>query len=148
MIDYCQRARKLLELSNRNENPFEGLTPSVPVGVNLVPGEELFDEMEAEGLKELSKFGFVLIAGGLGERLGYSSIKIDLPVCTIEEDYSYMRYYAEYALACQKRARVDEPNCVVPFCIMVSDDTHDRTVALLKSHDYFGMKEEDVYIIK
>lgn len=52
------------------------------------------------GLKELHKMGLVLIAGGLGERLGYSGIKIDLPVCTLEEDYSYMKYYAQYALAC------------------------------------------------
>jgi UDP-sugar pyrophosphorylase len=50
--------------------------------------------MEALGLKELSKVGLVLIAGGLGERLGFSGIKISLPVCTIAEDYSYIKYYA------------------------------------------------------
>lgn len=55
------------------------------------------DEMEALGLKELESFGFVLIAGGLGERLGYSGIKVDLPVCTIEQDYFYLKYYVEYA---------------------------------------------------
>ena len=50
--------------------------------------------MEKLGLNELEKLCFVLIAGGLGERLGYSGIKIALPVCTIEEDYTYMRYYS------------------------------------------------------
>jgi UDP-sugar pyrophosphorylase len=49
--------------------------------------------MEQLGLNELDKVGFVLIAGGLGERLGYSGIKIGLPVCTAEEDYSYIKYY-------------------------------------------------------
>jgi UDP-sugar pyrophosphorylase len=49
--------------------------------------------MEELGLQELSKVGFVLIAGGLGERLGYSGIKIDLPVTTIEEDYCYLKFY-------------------------------------------------------
>lgn len=49
--------------------------------------------MEDLGLKELSKLAVVLIAGGLGERLGYSGIKIGLPVCTIEEDYTYLKYY-------------------------------------------------------
>lgn len=49
--------------------------------------------MEQLGLNELDKVGFVLIAGGLGERLGYSGIKIGLPVCTVEEDYSYIKYY-------------------------------------------------------
>ena len=49
--------------------------------------------MEELGLKELEKLGLVLIAGGLGERLGYSGIKIDLPVCTIEADYCYLKFY-------------------------------------------------------
>lgn len=41
--------------------------------------------MEAEGLKELSMLGFVLIAGGLGERLGYTeSIKINLPLSLMD----------------------------------------------------------------
>ena len=44
-----------------------------------------------------------MIAGGLGERLGYSGIKIDLPVCTIEKDYCYLKYYAQYILACTER---------------------------------------------
>ena len=33
----------------------------------------------AKGLKELGSVGFVLVAGGLGERLGYNGIKIGLP---------------------------------------------------------------------
>ena len=44
-------------------------------------------------MQELSKVCFVLIAGGLGERLGYSGIKVSLPVVIIEEDYSYMKFY-------------------------------------------------------
>ena len=50
--------------------------------------------MEELGLKELEKLGLVLIAGGLGERLGYSGIKIGLPVTTVEPDYTYIKYYA------------------------------------------------------
>lgn len=78
----------------------------------------------------------MLIAGGLGERLGFSGIKISLPVCTIAEDYSYLKFYAQYALACEERARKVDPSLsedfMVPFGIMVSDDTHDRTIALLE----------------
>ena len=61
--------------------------------------------MEEAGLQELSKLCIVLIAGGLGERLGYSGIKVSLPVATIEQDYSYLKYYAEYTLACEAKAR-------------------------------------------
>jgi UDP-sugar pyrophosphorylase len=49
--------------------------------------------MEAIGVKELENTCFVIIAGGLGERLGYSGIKLSLPVCLIEEDYSYLKFY-------------------------------------------------------
>lgn len=87
------RARKFLEDSKNNVNPFADYKPEIPEGVQLFPGTELMNEMEEKGMKELAKVGFVLIAGGLGERLGYSGIKIDLPVCVIEEDYSYLKYY-------------------------------------------------------
>ena len=50
--------------------------------------------MEKIGEHELENLCFVLIAGGLGERLGYSGIKISLPVSIIEENYSYMMYYS------------------------------------------------------
>lgn len=82
-------------------NPYDKYKPEVPKGYFLKPGQQEFEDFEELGLAELSKTGFVLIAGGLGERLGFSSIKISLPVITIEEDYSYLRYYAEYALACK-----------------------------------------------
>ena len=132
MKDYCERAKKLLEASRSNSNAFDSLKPTVPTGVNLEPNTQSFDEMEELGLQELSKVGLVLIAGGLGERLGFSGIKIGLPVCTIAENYTYMKYYAQYALAIKDRAvklgNLDPATFFVPFCIMVSDDTHDRTV--------------------
>jgi len=31
---------------------------------------------------------------------------------------------------------------------MVSDDTESRTLKLLESHDYFGMKKEHIDIVK
>jgi len=67
--------------------------------VELRVGDKLLEEMEELGLAELEKVGFVLIAGGLGERLGYSGIKIGLPVCTIEPNYTYIKYYAQYVQA-------------------------------------------------
>ena len=77
-------------------NPFDKYRPDLPPFVSLEPGQELFIEMESKGLQELSKVGLVLIAGGLGERLGFSGIKVSLPVVTIVQDYSYIRYYCEY----------------------------------------------------
>jgi UDP-sugar pyrophosphorylase len=53
-------------------NPFAGYTPKVPFGERLDFGSEEHMELEAEGLKEAGHAAFVLVAGGLGERLGYS----------------------------------------------------------------------------
>jgi UDP-sugar pyrophosphorylase len=95
----------------------------------------------------------VLIAGGLGERLGYSSIKIDLPVCTIKPDYCYLRYYTNCVHALREKALPFIPESereafYVPFCIMVSGDTHDRTIALLEKNDWFGLGKDRVDIVK
>jgi UDP-sugar pyrophosphorylase len=134
-------------------NPFANYKPEVPTGFNLTPGEEPMNEFEEKGLNELSKVGFVLIAGGLGERLGYSGIKIDLPVCTIEDDYCYLKYYIHYIHASRERALLHDPSLdkdtfYVPLCIMVSDDTEARTLKLLETFDYFCMKKEWVDIVK
>lgn len=53
-------------------NPFDGYTPSVPSGVKLDYGGPECLSMEAVGLKAAGSSAFVLVAGGLGERLGYS----------------------------------------------------------------------------
>lgn len=53
-------------------NPFDGNTPSVPDGEALDFGSQRFLELEGRGLGAVSKAAFVLVAGGLGERLGYS----------------------------------------------------------------------------
>jgi len=41
-------------------------------------GTDDFISTEALGLKEVGKCGFVLVAGGLGERLGYGDIKVSV----------------------------------------------------------------------
>jgi len=147
--DYVFRARRFLVESKNNVNPFDNYRPEVPTGFELHLGDPLLEEMEELGLQELDKVGFVLIAGGLGERLGYSGIKIGLPVTTIEPDYTYIKYYAQYVKACRERAtELRGHPVVVPLCIMVSDDTHDRTVKLLEANDYYGLDRTTVDLVK
>lgn len=50
----------------------------VPVGQQLNYGDEEFVKFEEAGVKEANNAVFVLVAGGLGERLGYSGIKVIL----------------------------------------------------------------------
>ena len=58
----------------------------VPTGEKLVFGDESFMRFEERGIKEAKHSAFVLVAGGLGERLGYSGIKVsgNLP-CTTQQ---------------------------------------------------------------
>jgi UDP-sugar pyrophosphorylase len=86
----------------------------------------------------------VLVAGGLGERLGYSGIKVALPT-ELSTWTTYLGLYCQEILALQKasnaRAGTDRK---VPLVIMTSDDTHSRTVMLLESNGNFGMAEGQV----
>lgn len=50
----------------------------VPSGENLTYGDESFVKFEEAGIREARKAVFVLVAGGLGERLGYNGIKVKL----------------------------------------------------------------------
>lgn len=76
LLGYLKNATNLLEKSRRGENPLEGWTPSVPKGESFNVGTDAFMSTEALGLEEVGMCGFVLVAGGLGERLGYGDIKV------------------------------------------------------------------------
>ena len=75
---YIDNARVLLEKSRRGENPLEGWRPEVPRGEAFEVGTDRWASVEKKGLPLLGKCGFVLVAGGLGERLGYGDIKVSL----------------------------------------------------------------------
>ena len=65
----------------------------MPTGIKVVIDSEEFHEQEAIGVDQLKDTCFVLVAGGLGERLGYSSIKVGLPLNLLEKDLCYLKYY-------------------------------------------------------
>lgn len=69
-----QRLLPLLTTRSRppGRNPFDGYTPKVPHGEKLDFGSDEFLGLEEQGLREVAGAAFVLVAGGLGERLGYS----------------------------------------------------------------------------
>lgn len=48
----------------------------VPKGEVLTFGDNNFINFEEAGVREAQKAAFVLVAGGLGERLGYNGIKV------------------------------------------------------------------------
>lgn len=145
--NYISRARRLLIDSATGTNPLEGWAPSAPEGLLVSPEVNLSDflALEQEGIPELGHTGIVLVAGGLGERLGYSSIKIGLPV-ELLTGTCFIELFIESILAIMERT-----NSHIPLAIMTSEDTHQRTVDLLstlKHQEYIQtitlMKQEKV----
>ncbi|CAI5464578.1 unnamed protein product [Closterium sp. Yama58-4] len=147
---YISNARRLLADSRDGVNPFHGFTPAVPSGVRVRLGEPEFDEFEARGMAEARNTAFVLVAGGLGERLGYSGIKVGLPAESTTQR-CFLQLYIESVLALQHASNAlspDEPPRRIPLAIMTSDDTHARTQELLSTHSYFGMHPAQITLLK
>eukprot|EP01052_Picozoa_sp_SAG31_P018417 SAG31_NODE_1304_length_8894_cov_22.532689_3_plen_384_part_00 len=149
LVQYCSNAVTLLAASKAGENPLAGLSPSVPTGVSLAAGTEPFKTAEATGLMSVRDTGFVLVAGGLGERLGYGGIKVALPTETTTGK-CYLALYIEFLLAMQERARelAGDDSVLLPLAIMTSDDTHAGTVDLLEQNGYFGMDPAAITLMK
>lgn len=147
---YIANARQLLSDSKEGKNPFSGWTPSVPSGEKLVFGNEAFVNFEAQGIKEAKDSAFVLVAGGLGERLGYSGIKVALPSETTTGK-CFLQLYIESILALQDASHKANPGAEykkIPLAIMTSDDTYSRTKELLDANDYFGMEKTQLTLLK
>jgi UDP-sugar pyrophosphorylase len=149
METYVKRAKELLRLSAIGANPYEGYTVSEPEDSVRLEKPADFQHYESIGLKTAAHTGFILVAGGLGERLGYKGIKLALP-SDITTETTFIELYIRNILALQERARRDtnDPNLILPLAIMTSDDTDKLTHELLKSNNNFGMPESQLTIFK
>ena len=148
--DYLKRAKVLLEESKNNVNPFKEYTPEVPLGFDVKVGSEQFYELDKLGFTEIENTVFVLVAGGLGERLGYPDIKIGIETDLITLR-KFIEIYIEFIKAFEnriKRGKKMDENWFIPLCIMTSDDTNDKTMALLENNKNFGLKENQISIVK
>ena len=144
LTGYISNARKLLADAKAGGNPFEGFIPEQPDKVDLTAFDAAYDHYEALGKTHFDKTAIVLVAGGLGERLGYSGIKIDIPV-EVTESTPYLAHYAACLKAMETRMQTPRP---VPFVIMVSEDTNAKTRASLETNNFFGLKKEQIHILK
>ena len=149
--DYLNRAKILLENSKNKINTFEGYKIEIPDDIPHIDiGSEEFYKLDKLGFNKIKDTVFVLVAGGLGERLGYTGIKIGLQneLITLR---TYIEVYTDFIKAYEDRIKKKEEmpsDWFIPFCIMTSGDTHEKTVSLLKSRNNFGMKPEQITIVK
>lgn len=142
----------LLKESADGVNPFSDFEAVVPEGELLsfddTSGTMDFAEAERLGMNVMGDTTFVLVAGGLGERLGYSGIKLSLDTNLCEEQ-TYLECYVRYIQAMQDMARKQTGNdsLTIPLVIMTSGDTDPLTRELLKDTNNFGMEDGQIQIV-
>ena len=139
---YTRNARLLLAEAAAGANPFDGCTPAQPDLVDLSSFGSDYDAAEAVGLRCFAESAVVLVAGGLGERLGYHGIKLDIPV-EVTETTSYLAHYASVIKAASKRLGRE-----IPLIIMTSRDTDEGTRASLAANKNFGLEAGQITILR
>jgi len=142
-----KNAKALLEKSARGENPFDGFVPELPEGVQIKGVNDDFIEKQDSGLKQVNKTAFVMVAGGVGDRLGYDGIKIDIPISLITMD-TYLTYYISCITEMQRKSNKlnNTGEDRIPFVIMTSNDTHEMTVDVLKEKGYSITEKQGPHI--
>jgi UDP-sugar pyrophosphorylase len=139
---YTRNARLLLAEAAAGANPFDGCTPAQPDLVDLSSFGSDYDAAEALGLRCFAESAVVLVAGGLGERLGYHGIKLDIPV-EVTETTSYLAHYTSVIKAASKRLGRE-----IPLIIMTSRDTDEGTRASLAANRNFGLEAGQITILR
>ena len=109
------------------------------------------DEIEAHreeykqiGLEAIraGKVGAVLLAGGMGTRLGSDAPKGMYDIGLTKPMYIFER------LIHNTMDVVKESGAYVPFFVMTSDKNHDVTVKFFDEHDYFGYPKNYITFFK
>ncbi|MBO5474267.1 MAG: UTP--glucose-1-phosphate uridylyltransferase [Lachnospiraceae bacterium] len=108
--------------------------------MQLAEIEEKKEAFTACGLEAIraGKVGAVLLAGGMGTRLGSDAPKGVYNIGLTKEVFIFQRL-VENLLEVVRQAQT-----WIPLCVMTSDKNHDMTVAFFEEKDYFGYKPEYV----
>ena len=88
------------------------------------------------------EIGAVLLAGGMGTRLGSDDPKGMYDIGITKHVYIFQRLIENLQKV------VDEAGAYVPLYIMTSDKNHEKTVNFLTEKDFFGYKSEYVHFFK
>ncbi len=112
------------------------------VTVNEIASEgERFGKAGIEAIKG-GKVGAVLLAGGMGTRLGSDGPKGTYNVGITRPVYIFERLIANLIKV------VDQAGVYVDLFIMTSDKNNDATVSFFKEKNYFGYREEFVHFFR
>lgn len=122
----------------QKEIPLGELSPLGAVEVSEIEErEEEFRQAGLEAIRE-GKVAALLLAGGMGTRLGFDKPKGELNV-GIDRTL--------YIFECLINNLMDvtrEAGCSIPLYIMTSEKNNDETIRFFEEHHYFGYPKQDV----
>lgn len=126
--------------ANREELARKGvITPLAAMQLSeIAENRETFTETGLTAIRA-GKVGAVLLAGGMGTRLGSDNPKGMYNVGLTKELYIFE------CLINNLLEVVHRADRWIPLFIMTSDKNHEATVGFLKEHDFFGYRAEEVH---
>lgn len=125
----------------------EEKSTSKPLPIDAVEIKDVIehhDEFEKEGLDAIRRgeVAALLLAGGMGTRLGFDKPKGEFCIGETKELYIFE------CLINNLMDVVKQAGCSIPLYIMTSDKNDEETRRFFKEHNYFGYKAEDVAFFK
>ena len=120
----------------RQIHPIEGLRRA-----EIEKRAQEFEQVGLEAIRK-GKVGAVLLAGGMGTRLG-----VDGPKGAYDIGITRPLYIFEQQMRNLKEV-TDRAQATVPLYIMTSDKNHAQTVAFWKEHSFFGYPESEIYFFQ
>ena len=117
----------------------EGIFPIEAMTVDEIDAKR--DEFRQTGLDSISRgeLACVLLAGGMGTRLGY-----DGPKGTLDIGLTHPLYIFERHIECLKNVLKSAPGAMIPLYIMTSEKNDQATREFFREHDYFGYPEKNI----
>ena len=132
----------LLDAGCESQQPFnDPLQPPPVIALGDHPSnhEAL---LEGEHCLSQGRVGIVLVAGGMGSRLGFEQPKGMFPIGPVSGN-SLFQVLIERIVALSRRYGIR-----IPLYLMTSDVTHDATVGFLKENAAFGLNPEDLMVFR
>ena len=118
------------------------ITPLQSMTLNEIePHRAAFEHIGEEALRQ-GKVGAVLLAGGMGTRLGS-----DAPKGVYNIGLTRNLYIFE-CLINNLMDIVKRVDAWIPLFVMTSEKNHDATVDFFKEHQYFGYNKDEVWFFK
>jgi UDP-sugar pyrophosphorylase len=135
---YLNRAKKLLQNNTVQES---NITPELPQTFDISFKDTIYSELETIGAQAVDSVCFVLVAGGLGERLGHSNHKLTI-VPELLTKKNFISHYSNSIKTLQKNSKTK-----IPLVIMVSPEAESTIKNLLKNNNYYGLDSKQIKIL-